>query len=74
MASIKFLDAPAFRTRIKDTNFNYTRIKNKNQPRVRVEEQLPFRIRFTTIGIPGYGPAGFPGIGIQIIGYNNYII
>ena len=34
---------------------------------------LPFRVRFTTIGIgPAY--ANIPGIGLQIIGINNYIL
>lgn len=74
MASIKFLDTPPFRARYKAVSFFNTRIRNKNQPRVRIEENLPFRIRFTTIGVPGYGPPGFPGIGIQVIGYNNYIL
>mgnify|MGYP001174221271 CR=1 FL=1 len=74
MASIKFLDRPLFRARYKTVSFLTARIKNKNQPRVRIQESLPFRIRFTTIGVPGYGPPGFPGIGIQVIGYNNYIL
>lgn len=32
---------------------------------------LPFRVRFTTVG---EGGEGIPGIGIAIIGYNNYIL
>ena len=40
---------------------------------VKVEEVLPFRVKFTTIGIgPAY--ANIPGIGLQIIGINNYIL
>lgn len=40
---------------------------------VKVNEVLPFRVRFTTIGIgPAYG--NIPGIGLQIIGINNYIL
>jgi hypothetical protein len=35
---------------------------------------LPFRVRFTTIGIEGYSSDNPPGIGIQVIGYSNYII
>ena len=35
---------------------------------------LPFRIRFTTIGIEGYASSNPPGIGIQIIGFSNWII
>lgn len=35
---------------------------------------LPFRVRFTTIGIEGYSPNNPPGIGLQVIGYSNWII
>jgi hypothetical protein len=35
---------------------------------------LPFRVRFTTIGIEGYSANNPPGIGIQVIGYSNWII
>ena len=35
---------------------------------------LPFRVRFTNIGIEGYSPHNPPGIGIQIIGISNWII
>lgn len=36
---------------------------------------LPFRIRFTTIGLnSGYGPNNPAPIGIAIIGTNNYIL
>jgi hypothetical protein len=36
-------------------------------------EILPFRVRFTNIGLLG-ASAGIPGIGLQIIGINNYIL
>lgn len=36
-----------------------------------VIEMLPFRVRFTTIGIEGASAAP---IGIAIIGFNNYIL
>ena len=35
---------------------------------------LPFRLTITNIGIEGYDPANPPGIGIQIIGFSNYIL
>jgi hypothetical protein len=41
---------------------------------VLINEVLPFRVRFTDIRIPGYGPNNIPGIGIQIIEYSNYIL
>ena len=40
---------------------------------IKINEVLPFRIRFTTIGIPS-AYAGIPGIGLQIIGISNYIL
>jgi hypothetical protein len=40
---------------------------------VKINEVLPFRIRFTTIGLVGAN-ANVPGIGLQIIGINNYIL
>jgi hypothetical protein len=35
---------------------------------------LPFYVRFTNIGIPGYGPNNTPPIGIAVVGVNNYIL
>jgi hypothetical protein len=40
---------------------------------VKINEVLPFRVKFTTIGI-GSTYANIPGIGLQIIGINNYIL
>ena len=40
---------------------------------VKINEILPFRVKFTTIGIAP-ASAGVPGIGLQIIGINNYIL
>ena len=39
-----------------------------------VTEILPFRLTITNIGIEGYNPSNPPGIGIQIIGFSNYIL
>ena len=36
-------------------------------------ELLPFRVRFQNIGL-NIANAGIPGIGLQIIGVNNYIL
>lgn len=35
---------------------------------------LPFRVRFTAIGISGFSPSNPPPIPIQVIGYSNYIL
>ena len=41
---------------------------------VKINEVLPFRVRFTDVRVPGYGPNNIPGIGLQIIEYSNYIL
>jgi hypothetical protein len=41
---------------------------------VEINETVPFRVRFTTITVPGYSSTNIPGIGIQVIGFSNYIL
>ena len=41
---------------------------------VTLTDILPFRLRITNIGIEGYRPDNPPGIGVQIIGFSNYIL
>jgi hypothetical protein len=41
---------------------------------VRLESILPFRVRFTTVGVSGFGPGNPAPIGIAIVGINNYIL
>lgn len=41
---------------------------------VLINEVLPFRVRFTNIGINAYGPGNAAPIGIAIIGLNNYVM
>lgn len=50
--------------------FNIVRTKRT----VLINETVPFRVKFTNIGIEGYGPNNVPGIGIQVIGFSNYIL
>ena len=35
---------------------------------------LPFRLTLTNIGLEGFASAYIPGIGIQVIGFSNYIL
>lgn len=53
-----------------------TSITNKESRNTTVLQVLPFRIRFTNIGIDpaGYTPINPAPIGIAILGYNNYIL
>jgi hypothetical protein len=39
-----------------------------------VTEILPFRLTITNIGIEGYRADNAPGIGVQVIGFSNYIL
>ena len=39
-----------------------------------VTEVLPFRIRFTNLTVPVASFADVPGLGLQVIGLNNYIL
>ena len=41
---------------------------------ITVTEVLPFRLSITKIGIEGYSSSNPPGIGIQVIGFSNYIL
>lgn len=41
---------------------------------VKINEVLPFRIRFTNIMVPGYSASNPAPVGIAVIGLNNYIL
>jgi hypothetical protein len=56
-------------------HFDYAILRvGLKQNAVVVKDILPFRVKFYNIGIPGYGPNNVPGIGVQVIGYSNYIL
>jgi hypothetical protein len=68
---------------IDDLNYTASNLRPTDYPKSNItstttltliNEVLPFRVRFTTIGIVGYSPSNFPGIGLQVIGLSNYII
>lgn len=59
---------------IKAVDYALIRMGLKKYPISRIEETVPFRVRFTNITVPGYGPNNIPGIGLQVIGYSNYIL
>jgi hypothetical protein len=46
----------------------------ENYGSIRINEILPFRVRFTNIGIQGYSSNNPPGIGLQVIGISNWIL
>lgn len=74
MALAVIIDDYRNRTTVpKAINHPITQVKY-SAPLTTVQSILPFRVRFTTIGIEGYSQNNPPGIGIQVIGYSNWII
>lgn len=74
MARAIIIDEVKAKTRrIDETDFGIAKIVQPTKI-VRINDILPFRVKFTTIGVEGYGPNNVPGIGIQVIGFSNYIL
>jgi hypothetical protein len=61
-------------TRSIDSKNFYRSTVSESTRVVKINEVLPFRIRFTDVRLPGYNQNNVPGIGLQIIGYSNYIL
>jgi hypothetical protein len=73
MASAVIIDTDSHKAKkVNATDYPISTINYKTRT-VKINEVLPFRVRFTTIGI-GTAYANIPGIGLQIIGINNYIL
>lgn len=47
---------------------------NYGSKTIRVDQALPFRVKFTSIGIEGYSSTNVPPIPLQVIGFSNYIL
>ena len=73
MASVKIFESNNKTRKIYTDNYSITRISEPKRG-VAINEVLPFRIKLTTIQIPGYGENNIPGIGLQVIGISNYIL
>jgi len=65
------------------SDIRFKKVKQYNNPiakiifkprKTKVNSVLPFRVKFTTIGIEGYNSSNPAPIGIAIIGVNNYIL
>lgn len=73
MATAIITDKSNLTRKVEEKNYSrFTIIPSKQT--VRIEDVLPFRIKLINITVPGYGPNNIPGIGIQVIGYSNYIL
>ena len=74
MATAVIIDDYRNRTTIpKSVNYPISQIQYSKRITL-AQSVLPFRVRFTTIGIEGYSSNNPPGIGIQVIGYSNWIL
>lgn len=55
--------------------FAYGLIKiTEKKPTVKIQQTLPFRVKFTTVKVPGYSANNPAPIGIAVIGFSNYIL
>lgn len=63
--SLVVLDIKPKSSNIKTVNYS---------KKVKPQDILPFKLKITNIGIDGVNPLSPPGIGVQIIGFSNYII
>jgi hypothetical protein len=59
--------------KIETSNFAIAKILQGRRT-VKINDVIPFRVRFTNVTVPGYNSNNIPGIGLQVIGYSNYII
>lgn len=59
--------------RIGPSNYFSSKISFKSG-KARINEVLPFRVKFMNVDNAQYTSTNPPGIGLQIIGVNNYIL
>lgn len=74
MAYVKIIDRDPFKSKVKTVNYPIAKINYAPPFGVKIKHDLPFKVKFTNVTIPGYGPFNVPPIGIAIIGFNNYIL
>lgn len=73
MATAVIIDKSGITRKVEEKDYSrFTIVPSKRT--VRINDILPFRIRLTNIMVPGYNQNNIPGIGLQIIGYSNYIL
>jgi hypothetical protein len=69
----KFTNKTFTSKNIKATSYPVSKFDNLTHS-VKLDSILPFRIKFTTIGVKGADAFTVPPIGIAIIGISNYIL
>ena len=71
--SVKVIDLDHNTSKIESVNYPILKpIKSYQQ--TAVESVLPFRVKFTSVGIEGYTANRPAPVGIAVIGVNNYIL
>ncbi len=74
MAKAVLSNKVAGKTRsITSENYSITKIVPETRV-VRINDVLPFRIKFINIGIEGYSSTNVLPIPLQVIGFSNYIL
>lgn len=58
---------------LKNKDFYYSKVSDSLYS-AKIVNVVPFKVRFTNIGIEGYSAGNPAPIGIAIIGYSNYIL
>jgi hypothetical protein len=58
---------------VKQVDYAIVKISYRSK-KVRVDQKLPFYVKFENIGVSAYGPSNPAPIGIAVIGFNNYIL
>ena len=58
---------------IKPSNYFISKIKSRFG-KAKINYTVPFRVRFTNVGIESYGRGNAAPIGIAVIGLNNYVM
>jgi hypothetical protein len=73
MATAVIVDKSNVTRKVEEKQYSrFTVIPSKRS--VVINDILPFRIKLTNIMVPSYNQNNIPGIGLQIIGYSNYIL
>jgi hypothetical protein len=73
MATAIIVDKSNITRKVEEKQYSrFTIIPSKRS--VAINDILPFRIKLTNIMVPGYNQNNIPGIGLQVIGYSNYIL
>lgn len=58
---------------IKELEKRSIRINDINH-KAKIEEVMPFKVQFINVGVFGFSKNNPAGVGVAVVGYNNYIL